>query len=60
MSELKFNVYGNHVRIGDYTYFKNNLEREVPSNVTGLSRYNRKTDKYEMYNPHEPIRSKAR
>jgi hypothetical protein len=52
MSELQFHVIGDSVRIGDYTYSKQNLERRQPQNVVGLSRYNRRTDQWEMYNPH--------
>lgn len=53
MSELQFHRCGDDmVRIGNYTYRTENLERKQPSNVVGLSRYNRRTDKWEMYNPH--------
>lgn len=53
MPELQFHSCGKEmVRIGNYTYFNKHLEREQPSNVVGLKRYNRRTEKYETYNPH--------
>jgi hypothetical protein len=58
MPELQFHVHGNTVRIGDYTYYKNNLEKQPASNVVGLMRYNRRTDRHEFYNPHQPLDTK--
>lgn len=52
MSEVKFWVSGDSVRLGDYVYSKSNLERKPAANCVGLSRFNRCTDKWEMYNPH--------
>lgn len=56
MSEQQFHVNGNHVRIGNYTYFKSHLEKKQPHNAVGLSRYNRSSGKYETYNPHETLK----
>lgn len=51
--ELQYHECGKDmVRIGNHTYFKKHLERKQPSNVVGLSRYNRGTGEYETYNPH--------
>jgi len=53
MSEIQFHKCGeNMVRIGNHTYFTKHLERKQPANVVGLQRYNRRTKRYETYNPH--------
>ena len=52
MSETKFFISGDKVHVNGKVYFKSNLEREHPKNLIGLSRLDKRTGKYESYNPH--------
>jgi len=53
MGELQYHDCGDDmVRIGNHTYFREHLEQKQSANVVGLQRYNRRTGKYETYNPH--------